>query len=53
MEHSGVVGFLIDFAGRRLSIIVNAVIFLVGAAILAAAPSFSVLVSDDCNPNNV
>lgn len=37
-------GFIVDFIGRRMSIIINAVVFLTGAIILAIAPSFAVLV---------
>ena len=34
-----------DYVGRRMAIIINSVLFLVGAIILALAPSFAVLVS--------
>jgi len=34
----------VDFIGRRMAIIINSVIFVVGAIILACAPSFAVLV---------
>ena len=34
-----------DYVGRRVAIIINSVLFLVGAIILALAPSFAVLVS--------
>lgn len=37
-------GFIVDFIGRRMAIIINAAVFLVGAVILAFAPSFAVLV---------
>lgn len=37
-------GFIVDFVGRRTAIIINSVVFLVGAIILALAPSFAVLV---------
>ncbi|KAK2562364.1 Solute carrier family 2, partial [Acropora cervicornis] len=37
-------GFIVDFIGRRMAIIINAAIFLAGAVILACAPSFPVLV---------
>ncbi|KAL4235583.1 hypothetical protein ACF0H5_003979 [Mactra antiquata] len=37
-------GFLIDHCGRRLTIIINAGIFLIGAIILGISPNFSVLV---------
>jgi len=37
-------GFIVDFIGRRMAIIINSVIFVVGAIILACAPSFAVLV---------
>ena len=38
-------GFIVDYVGRRMAIIINSVLFLVGAIILALAPSFAVLVS--------
>ena len=38
-------GFLIDWYGRRLTIIMNSVVFLVGALILGLTPNFPVLVS--------
>ena len=38
-------GFIVDYFGRRMAIIINSVLFLVGAIILALAPSFAVLVS--------
>ena len=38
------VGFIVDFIGRRLAIVINSVVFLVGAIMLALAPSFAVLV---------
>ena len=34
-----------DYVGRRMAIIINSILFLVGAIILALAPSFAVLVS--------
>ncbi|KAJ7373800.1 hypothetical protein OS493_009122 [Desmophyllum pertusum] len=37
-------GFIVDFIGRRLAIVINSVVFLVGAIILAFAPSFAVLI---------
>ncbi|XP_062506936.1 solute carrier family 2, facilitated glucose transporter member 12-like [Corticium candelabrum] len=37
-------GFLIDFVGRRATIIANSCIFIVGAIILATAHTYSVLV---------
>jgi len=37
-------GFIVDFIGRRLAIVINSVVFLVGAIMLALAPSFAVLV---------
>lgn len=37
-------GFLIDWYGRRLTIIMNSVVFLVGALILGLTPNFPVLV---------
>lgn len=33
-----------DFIGRRLAIVINSVVFIVGAIILALAPSFTILV---------
>ncbi|XP_060559321.1 solute carrier family 2, facilitated glucose transporter member 10-like isoform X2 [Ruditapes philippinarum] len=37
-------GFLIDHCGRRLTIIANSVVFLIGALILGFSPSFAILV---------
>ncbi|XP_020623523.1 solute carrier family 2, facilitated glucose transporter member 12-like [Orbicella faveolata] len=37
-------GFIVDFIGRRLAIVINSVVFLVGAIMLALAPSFAVLI---------
>ncbi|XP_045160564.2 solute carrier family 2, facilitated glucose transporter member 10-like isoform X2 [Mercenaria mercenaria] len=37
-------GFLIDHCGRRLTIIANSVVFLVGALILGFSPNFAILV---------
>ena len=42
---SYIAGFLIDHCGRRLTIIANAVVFLIGALILGFSPNFTVLVS--------
>ena len=33
-----------DFIGRRLAIVINSAVFLIGAVILAFAPSFAILV---------
>ncbi|CAH1774013.1 unnamed protein product [Owenia fusiformis] len=37
-------GFLVDHYGRRLSIIINALVFILGAIILALAPNYPVLI---------
>lgn len=37
-------GYLIDFYGRRVTIIINAGIFLIGAFVLALAPNFPIVV---------
>ncbi|KAL9980903.1 hypothetical protein ACROYT_G009544 [Oculina patagonica] len=37
-------GFIVDFIGRRLAIVINSVVFIVGAIILALAPSFTILI---------
>ena len=38
-------GFIIDYIGRRVSIIINAVVFTIGAIILSLSPNFAALVS--------
>ena len=40
-----IAGFLVDAYGRRLAIMVNALIFVLGAVLLAATPTFTGLVS--------
>lgn len=37
-------GLIVDFIGRRLAIVINSAVFLVGAVILAFAPSFAILI---------
>lgn len=37
-------GFLIDKFGRRLTIIVNTMVFLVGAVVLGLSPNYPTLV---------
>lgn len=36
-------GYILDFLGRKVTIVVNAVVFILGAIILASAHSYSVL----------
>lgn len=38
-----------DFIGRRLAIVINSAVFLIGAVILAFAPSFAILVGSISN----
>lgn len=38
-----------DFIGRRLAIVINSAVFLIGAVILAFAPSFAILVGSPYN----
>lgn len=37
-------GLIVDFIGRRLAIVINSAVFLIGAVILAFAPSFAILI---------
>ena len=40
-----IIGYIIDYFGRRRTIIINAFVFFAGALILACAPSYALLVS--------
>ena len=40
-----IIGYIIDYFGRRKTIIINAFVFFAGALMLAFAPSYALLVS--------
>ena len=42
-------GHIVDYFGRRIAIIINSIIFIVGALVLALSKSFSLLVRIFCN----
>ena len=39
-----ILGFIIDYMGRRVTIIINAMLFILGAIVLAVSPNFTTLV---------